>query len=299
MCSTGMNGRASLAGVAGEHGKRTRRALRSFGKKSGKLLRRFLVRKIEAGVEHLTIEGSEARHIHKVLRMGEGDQLTLMDEEGTRFEARILRAGAGSVQVRLERRLPAPPFPPLRLVLCQALLKSGPMDYVVQKTSELGTSCIFPFTSERTVVKLDRSRSENKARHLRKIAQNAAKQANRYRPLEIGPIMPLKELVGRWKEDRALKLLFWEQEGTQDLKRVIRAAPPSNKVILIIGPEGGLGRAETSFAVDAGFVSISLGRRILRAETAAIVSVGIIQYEWGDLSLIEPEDPSRSNAVSG
>ena len=248
-------------------------------------MRRFFVEEIRPENGFCSITGPEARHILKVLRMGPGDQLILMDGKGNRFLASIESAAARDVRAALIKSLPKPSPSPVEIILCQALLKQRQMDYVIQKTSELGVDCIIPFSSERTVVILNKDRRDNKMRHWREIAQSSAKQSDRGIPSEIKPLCSFIELMNRWRREDALKLILWEEEGASDLKSFLRGSQPVNRLVGAVGPEGGFSKAEIEAAHDAGFISVSLGRRTLRAETAAIALVAIFQYEWGDLSL--------------
>ena len=251
----------------------------------GRELRRFFVQEINEKDGFLTIAGSEAKHITRVLRMRKGDRLILMDGKGARFQAVIESAGHKEVLVKLEKPIPGPPSSPTKIILCQALLKSRSMDYVVQKTSELGVHSILPFSSERTVVNLEKSKFDNKRRHWEEIAQNAAKQSDREVPADVGPLFSLKDLVKKWKQKDAIKAIMWEEEGAKDLKSILQGTSKMRQFVGIVGPEGGFTRKEIQVAKDAGFNPISMGYRVLRSETAAITLVAIIQYEWGDLTL--------------
>jgi 16S rRNA (uracil1498-N3)-methyltransferase len=248
-------------------------------------MRRFFVQDIKPHDHTLAITGSEARHISKVLRLGQGDRIVLMDRKGARFQAVIASAGEKEVSVILEKALGQPPASPVEITLCQALLKSKGMDYVVQKASELGVDSILPFSSERTVVGPGKGQGTNKLRHWREIARNAAKQADRARPAEVGPIYTFGDLLARWKNEAGLKIILWEGEETRDLKTFLRSSRPEQRVVGAIGPEGGFSPQEIEAAWEAGFVPASLGFRVLRSETAAVAFAAIIQYEWGDLSL--------------
>ena len=264
-------------------------------------MRRFFVEEIEVKDGLCTIRGSEAKHMTRVLRMGRGDRFILMDGKGARFQVIIESAGPHEVKVTLEKPLPEPLPSPVEITLCQALLKYRAMDYVIEKTSELGVHRILPFSSERTVVRLNNERFANKEQRWREIANSAAKQSDRRTPVEIGPLSTLEELVEKCRGKNALKAILWEEEGATDLKGLLRGPPsfaPSQtltlkgesrvgmkKFIGIVGPEGGFSREEIQAAEEAEFVSVSLGQRVLRAETAAITMVAIVQYEWGDLSL--------------
>lgn len=251
-----------------------------------KALRRFFVEEIRVKEGHCIITDPEARHISKVLRMGPGERLILMDGKGTRFLALIESVSSREVSVALEKPLPIPIPSPVKIVLCQALLKSRTMDYVIQKTSELGVDSIIPFASKRTVVRFEKERLANRMRHWREIAQSSAKQSDRDRPALIDPVLTFSELITKWKKTDSLKIILWEDEPSRDLKAQLRASSPTKQFVVMVGPEGGFGREEIEAARNAGFISVSMGNRVLRAETAAMTLVGIVQYEWGDLGLL-------------
>jgi 16S rRNA (uracil1498-N3)-methyltransferase len=246
-------------------------------------LRRFLVPKIFPDQDQLTITGSEALHMVRVLRMKAGDRIVLMDGEGRRCAALIRSLGPKDVVVDLEKTIDSPPPSPVKIMLCQALLKAQAMDDLVKKTSELGVAAIFPFHSSRTVVKLDPERFERKRGHWERIAKSAAKQSNREMPAHIGTLRGFSEICERFAGEAALKVILWERAGSRDLKDVLRQPPRSRTVVGVVGPEGGFDTHEVALAAESGFSPVWLGRRILRAETAAITFVSIVQYEWGDL----------------
>jgi 16S rRNA (uracil1498-N3)-methyltransferase len=248
-------------------------------------MRRFFVEKIDAEKSSFAITGPEAKHISKVLRMGPGDRFILMDGRGVRFLALIESAGIHEVRVHLEKSLPKPAPSPIEIILCQGLLKSRKMDYVIQKTSELGTDCVSPFFSERTVVRLKKERLPGRMKHWREVARSSAKQSDRVAPARIGSPVPFDELVAGYKGEDSLKVIMWEEEASKDMKRLLKETCMHKKFIGMVGPEGGFSIKEVEAARDAGFVPVSLGHRILRSETAAITMVAVVQYEWGDLSL--------------
>lgn len=246
-------------------------------------MRRFFIDQIPGRPGPFEITGAEAKHIARVLRMGPGECFILFDRKGTRFEAVIQEVSRRHVLVRLQKPLPAPAPSPLHLTLCQALLKSQHMDFIIEKSSELGVDRILPYVSERTVVRVEGDRAGSKLRRWKEIARSAAKQSDRALPAELGPICSFSELLAVLSQEPALKILLWEQEGIRSLKSFLRSLSPEPKVAALVGPEGGFSRHEVKEAGEAGFVSVSLGDRILRAETAAISLVTILQYEWGDL----------------
>jgi 16S rRNA (uracil1498-N3)-methyltransferase len=249
------------------------------------MLRRFFV---EAPIEPdqpCAITGSEARHILKVLRMGPGDRLVIMDGRGALFEALIQSATRQEVTVIPKMRLPQLPPSPVETILCQSLLKSDSMDYLIQKTSELGVDAIFPFFSQRTVVHLAEGRSVDRLSRWNKIGKSAAKQSGRTAPVRIATPSPFEELTAAWKTETGLKAIMWEGERKRDLKALLKDSSRTDRFIGIIGPEGGFSEEEVERAENAGFIPVSLGNRILRSETAAMTLVAIVQYEWGDLAL--------------
>jgi 16S rRNA (uracil1498-N3)-methyltransferase len=231
------------------------------------------------------ITGSEARHITKALRMGRGDYVILLDGHGARYQSVIESVSPQGVRVRLESPLPSPSPSPVRITLCQALLKTRATDLVIEKTSELGVHSIQPFTTERTVVKLDGQKAKARVRRWREITHSATTQSDGRAPAEIGPLLSFTDLMMKYQKENALKVIFWEDEEGKDLKGLLRESSPMTEAVGMVGPEGGFTQEEIRMAKEAGFTSVSLGQRVLRAETAAITMTAIIQYEWGDLSL--------------
>jgi 16S rRNA (uracil1498-N3)-methyltransferase len=257
-------------------------------------LRRFFVEELAKDKRLFSITGPEARHIIKVLRMEIGDQLILSDGRGARFLASIESASFKEVSVRLEESLPPSPPSPIKTILCQALLKSRNMDYVIQKTSELGVDSIYPFCSDRTVVRLDEDKTAQRMRHWRRVAQSSAKQCDRGVPAEIGPLLKFRELIDKTKAQDALRVIFWEEEDSREFKDLLDSSQDVGAFVGIVGPEGGFSKNEVYEAREAGFVSVTLGHRILRAETAAITMVALVQYVLGDLGRHRsPEAPSH------
>jgi 16S rRNA (uracil1498-N3)-methyltransferase len=248
-------------------------------------LRRFFIEDIGEKDGYCLITKGEATHMTKVLRMEKGDRLILMDGRGDRFEAEIKSTAHREVRVRLIRSLPKPAPPPVEINLYQALLKSKAMDYLIEKTSELGVSRVIPFYSDRTVIKLDEKRILNKERHWSEIAKSVSKQSGRLTPSTISRPISFQDLISKGKIEEGLKVVLWEQEDSKDFKEVLRLYAAQSSFMGIIGPEGGFTNKEIEELRDSGFITVTLGERILRAETAAITLVALVQYEWGDLGV--------------
>lgn len=245
-------------------------------------LRRFYVEHIQENQARATISGPEARHITRVLRMGRGDRLVLMDGQGRCFQALIEKTDRYNVTVALEKELPPLPAPRVEIILWLAVIKSRGMDFALQKACELGVACIRPFLSERTVVRLQGDRSLKKVGHWRSIVKEASKQSGR-KPPHVDEPLYFRELLKREDSESGVKTILWEQEEGRDLKRLLRSCSPVKRFLGVIGPEGGFEGEEVREAEKVGFVPVSLGGGVLRAETAAITLAAIVQYEWGDL----------------
>jgi 16S rRNA (uracil1498-N3)-methyltransferase len=156
------------------------------------------------------------------------------------------------------------------------------MDFVVEKATELGVRRMVPFASIHSVAKLDPAKAGKRLARWQRIALNAAKQCGRTRIPEVLPLCEFRDLVSQdWPD--TLKLLFWEKEVRQSLRHVRVKRGDAESVLIAIGPEGGFSAEEAREAEAHGFEMISLGRRILRAETAAVTAVSLAQFLWGDL----------------
>ena len=243
---------------------------------------RFFVSKKDLHEKKGRVSGEELEHMRRVLRLRPGDQVTLFDDQGWEHEGviRVYTDEIGEVEIlssfRPERESP------LEITLAQALGKGEKMDWVVEKATELGVRRIAPFFSSRTVPRLDRERLERRKSRWEKIALAAVKQSGRGRIPEIVLAGDFTELIGRSWECQ-LKLFFWEGESGQKLTQIRRERERLDSVLLVIGPEGGFSAEEASEAKRCGFQPVSLGRRILRTETAALAALSIVQCLWGDI----------------
>lgn len=231
---------------------------------------RLFVPAARAAAGRVRITGPELRHLH-TLRLAAGARLVVLDDGGTEHEVVLeqvtSRAAVGRVvaSARPERESP------LDLVLAPALLKGARMDLVVEKATELGVRRIVPVATRRTV------RHGDHAERWRRIAVAAAKQSGRTQVPAVDAPRPLADVVaGDWP---GLRLLPWEGEPTRTLGDLPAAAAA---VVALLGPEGGLAEDEVALAIAGGFVTVTLGPRILRAETAAIAVAAHCQRRWGD-----------------
>ena len=261
-------------------------------------LRRFLVEDLEIENDFCVIRGREAHHMSRVLRKRKRDAVILLDGKGGRFLAEIQAVSGNAVSMRIKETMASATVPAIEITLCQAVIKSSAMDYLIQKTSELGVARILPFFSSRSVVHLGAERCKKKRHRWKEIAHGAAKQCNRDIPAEIGFPASFEEQLNLAGNTPGPKVILWEKENAEDLKTLLRDQGTPERFTGMVGPEGGFTAEEITRARHAGFVPVSMGSRILRAETAAMVLVTLVQYEWGDLQLLRGGSPHASTARS-
>jgi 16S rRNA (uracil1498-N3)-methyltransferase len=243
---------------------------------------RLFVDPSQINEDMVVIADEDHRYLTRVLRLGVGDRVVLFDGRGGEAEAEIARIGPRALEARvLERRAVSKDLARPDLMLIQALTKGDKFELVIQKATELGVTRLLPVTSARSIHRLDHTRALGRQVRWRKIAREAARQSGRADVPEIDPISSLETAVAAAPKD-AFKILFWEGARSKGLKTELPAEKPQC-VVVAIGPEGGFTAAEVDAAKTAGFLTLGLGPRILRAETAAIASLAVLGYALGDL----------------
>jgi 16S rRNA (uracil1498-N3)-methyltransferase len=243
---------------------------------------RFFVRGIDVRKKRGWVSGDELGHMRRVLRLRPGARVTLFDDQGWEHEGVLRAYTEKSGEVEILRSFRAERDSALEVTLAQALGKGDKMDWIVEKATELGVRRIAPFVSARTVPRLEREKIERRRARWEKIALSAAKQSGRARIPEILPLSEFADLVGHpW--ECSLKLFFWEGEAGQGLAQIQKEQVRPDSLLLVIGPEGGFSSEEASEAMRHGFQPVTLGKRILRTETAALAALAIVQFLWGDI----------------
>ena len=224
------------------------------------------------------IKDEKARYLSTVLRCYVGDFLLIKDNGGNAYLSRITHVTKREVTVDILEKQNFDPEPPIRMTLLQGLLKGEKMDLVIQKATELGVNEIIPVVTERSQI-----RETRRLMRWKKIAEEASRQSGRNtiptvcEPLDIARLfITLKSPQGG--------IIFWEQK-TSALHDTIERFRGTNEITLFTGPEGGFSRGEIEIASQRGFIAASLGKRILRAETATIAAISIIQYELGNFGI--------------
>lgn len=222
-----------------------------------------------------TITGDDAHHICRVLRMKPGDALSLCDGAGYEYDAAIVSASPEAIVCSLGRRHKSGAESPVRVTLFQCLPKTGKMETIVQKCTELGVFAVTPVFSARCVVVPDKDFEKKRVRY-RRVALEAAKQSRRAMVPEITPLVSVDQIDPAAFD---LFLVAYEEELSRPLKQALRKANTPASIALFVGPEGGLEESEVQRLCSLGAVSVSLGKRILRTETAGMAMLAQVLYE--------------------
>ena len=229
----------------------------------------------------LKIVDDEAKHIRRVLRLKLGSGITVFDGSGKEYEGTIVEAGTSWVVITGHHTLSSTKESPLSITLAQSLLKGEKMDSGVQKATELGVTEIVPFFSSRSVPLLEISKKVKRHHRWERIAIEASKQCGR----EVLPrVEPLREYsqIFQVASPESLRIILCEREGRR-LKEILSESKEREEIFFVVGPEGGLSQEEVEYAKGRGFIPVILGDRVLRAETASLCLLGLLQYEWGDI----------------
>ena len=224
-----------------------------------------------------TISESDYTHITKVLRLTAGDRITVFDTESIEYEGVIMDISSGTIAVQVGNTLRLQTESKLELNLFQAILKGNRMDTVISQATQLGVSGIFPLISERTQV-----RSTAKVDRWNKIARESTKQCGRTVPPAVSEPVDLQRSL-EIRNESEMKIILYENQS-ELLRDYMSSHGNSVKTInIFIGPEGGFSEQEISLAKEKGYTVLGLGERILRAETASVVSLALLQSRYGDI----------------
>ncbi|UXZ53869.1 16S rRNA (uracil(1498)-N(3))-methyltransferase [Halomonas sp. 7T] len=241
----------------------------------GKMPRLYVPSELAVGAT-LTLPEGPARHVTRVLRMGEGAPLMLFDGQGREAGVRLADVSRKHTTVRIEALWQGSGESPLAVHLGQAISKGDRMDYAIQKAVELGVAAITPLYTERGDVRLKGDREEKKLAHWQAVAASACEQCGRAVVPPVYPPIALDEWLVERQEP--LRLMLHLATGN-----AFNQQPRPDAVALLIGPEGGLSETDVSAAVASGFTPLTLGPRVLRTETAPVVALTLLQHHFGDL----------------
>ena len=239
---------------------------------------RFFVRPEQIRDGNIEITGDDVHHIRQVLRMRPGEEVLVSSGDDWEYTCRITaledeRVSAQILDVQKPGRELAS-----RLYLFQCIPKGDKMEWIIQKAVELGVYQIIPVASRRCVVKLDGKKAESRLARWNAVAASAAKQSKRMIVPGVMPLQNFSEALRR-AEELDVRLIPYERaEGMAATRRLLGQILPGHSVGILIGPEGGFEEEEVKAAEQAGFCSVTLGKRILRTETAGITALSILMY---------------------
>jgi 16S rRNA (uracil1498-N3)-methyltransferase len=243
-------------------------------------IHRFYVAPHQLSRGQVRFTPEQAHQIARVLRLKRGDTLVVFDGTGVEYAAAIVELGAGTATARLGDRRETSEESPHRLILLQGVVRGEKMDLIVQKATELGVRRITPLLCERSV-----PRGSGRPARWRIIAREAAEQCGRPFLPEIDDPVTLSAFFAAERRGGLAGIALWEGERSRGFREALQLVPRRERLHLLVGPEGGFTANEIRLAEEAGLHAASLGRWTLRAETAALAALGIIQYELGELGL--------------
>jgi 16S rRNA (uracil1498-N3)-methyltransferase len=239
-------------------------------------------------------QGDTAHQIARVLRLTPGTVIIVLDGSPLERTVRLLSVGKDQVEGEIIAEIPSAGEPQIRLTLYIAMTQRAKFEWILQKGTELGVSSFIPVITSRSLVR-ETAGESRKVERWEGILREAAEQCGRGRIPDLQPSIPFPQALVNGKEDNPLCLIAWEKETGRSLKKSLSNLNIEKlvKVAALIGPEGGLTDEETYQAIEQGWLPISLGRRILRMETAALTLTALIMYELGDLN--PPNDAEASS----
>lgn len=241
---------------------------------------RFFVQSVEG--DSLEITGKDARHIALSLRMKRGESLVLCDGNGREAEGVITSIEPESVVLSVRSRRDSVAEPKTKVILYQALPKLDKLETIVQKAVELGASEVVPVLTSRCISRPDEKAMAKKRERLQKIADEAAKQCGRGKLPPVGELLSFKNAI-KAMSTAEIPLLLYEH-ATAPLKKSLEHAE-GKTIAVLVGSEGGFSEEEAAYAVENGVLSVSLGPRILRCETAPLAALSVILFAAGEMEI--------------
>lgn len=249
-------------------------------------MRRFFVESELISNDEIAIIGELEHYLSDVLRLKIGALIELSDGEKEICTVKLTEFAAGVIKGEISERRAFSMKSKVEIYLYQGLPKGDKLEFIVQKCTELGVSGIIPIEMPRSVVRIIKDKSAKKTARLQKIATEAAQQSKQDVVPQISEPLSWQEFLRETESLAGLTLVLWEDEKFCGLKDALVNYAEVGRINLIIGPEGGLGAEEAEELKKRGAISVSLGRKILRTETAPIAALAMIGYHYGDLGVI-------------
>ena len=241
-------------------------------------MHRFFVEPSQIGEKEIVITGPDVNHIRNVLRMRAGEELLAADGQGSEYRCILRELQDSEIRAEICRKLSGSAELPSRITLFQGLPKSDKMDLIIQKCVELGVFRIVPVTTKRTVVKLDAKKEESRRKRWTAVSESAAKQSGRGIIPEISGVQSFREAVEEAGELDVCLIPYEKAEDMARTREILSGIPAGASIGVFIGPEGGFEEEEVREAMAAGARPITLGRRILRTETAGMAVLAMLGY---------------------
>ena len=241
-------------------------------------MQHFFVIPDQVSGDNIYIEGSDVNHMKNVLRMKVGEEVEISDGNNHRYLCSIESFETESVVLKISEELNVDTELPSKIYLFQGLPKSDKMELIIQKAVELGVYEIVPVVTKRSVVKLDAKKTGKKVNRWKEIARSAAKQSGRGMIPDVAPVMDYKAALKQAKELDVVLIPYELADGMEATRKAIEAIRSGQSVGIFIGPEGGFEKEEVLLALEEGAKEITLGKRILRTETAGLTTLSILMY---------------------
>ena len=241
-------------------------------------MHRFFVEPSQIGEKEIVITGPDVNHIRNVLRMRAGEELLAADGQGSEYRCILRELQDSEIRAEICRKLSGSAELPSRITLFQGLPKSDKMDLIIQKCVELGVFRIVPVTTKRTVVKLDAKKEESRRKRWTAVSESAAKQSGRGIIPEISGVQSFREAMEEAGELDVCLIPYEKAENMARTREILSGIPAGASIGVFIGPEGGFEEEEVREAMEAGARPITLGRRILRTETAGMAVLAMLGY---------------------
>ena len=241
-------------------------------------MQHFFVSPQQVKEEKIYVEGSDVNHIKNVLRMKLGEKLTVNDGEGWQYLCEVESYEADMAVLHIVEKSKAETELASRIYLFQGLPKQDKMELIVQKAVELGAYKVIPVSTKRAVVKLDAKKAGKKVERWQQIAVSAAKQAGRGIVPTVGEVCTYAQALKMAEELDVVLIPYELAEGIEETKKIIAGIRPGQSVGVFIGPEGGFEEEEVKLAMEAGAKPVTLGRRILRTETAGLTTLSLLMF---------------------
>ena len=245
-------------------------------------MHRFFVLPEGFSENSVTLKGSDVNHIRTVLRMKPGDRIEVIDHQGIQYKVVLAEVERDHVRGEVLSQIVVRTESPVNIQMGQALVKGNAFDLLVRKATELGVHSVIALKTQRCVVRLAKEAESNRTQRWQRIVEEASKQCGRSRVPQVNSSVLSIEEFCHQSSDCDLKLVFWEGEQETRLQDI---DPPDsvNSIAFLAGPEGGWAAEEIDFLKQKGFQTVTLGPRLLKADSVSLVILSLLQHRWGDL----------------